>query len=156
MISTQETVHGLLRLADGHVTIEWRRARKTDHIGGTIRTDREVEAVRAVRVPLERVAGAHVPPGRLRWWVRPRLVLVAADLGAFEAFAGEGGLALDHPGELILPVRRRDRLRAEEFAAELALALAEHSARRTLPRSGAERVLEAGEPNEFRGPEDPQ
>jgi hypothetical protein len=57
------------------------------------------------------------------------LVLRAADLGAFEEVTGAGGLALAHPSELVLRLRRADHLTAEEFAAELALALAE----RTLP-----------------------
>jgi hypothetical protein len=65
---------------------------------------------------------------RRRWWDGDRLVLTAADLRAFEVVSGEAGLRLGHPAELVVKLRRRDRLAAEEFAAELALALAERGA----------------------------
>ena len=42
----------------------------------------------------------------------------------FEGLAGKDGLSLDHPAELVLRLRRSDRLAAEEFGAELALAVA--------------------------------
>jgi hypothetical protein len=104
--------------------IQWRLARRTDRVGVEIRTDEELEAVRQVIVPLAGLAGATV---RRRWWRGHRLVLTAADLRAFEAVAGEAGLRLRHPAELVVDLRRGDRLAAEEFAAELALALAERS-----------------------------
>ena len=69
---------------------------------------------------------------RRRWWDRligPRLVLSAADLSAFEALAGREGLKLDHPAELVLRLRRTDRLATKEFCAELALAIASLSLR---------------------------
>jgi hypothetical protein len=139
MTTTRETVHGLLRLEDDRLTIQWRVGRKTEHLGSTeMRTDEEVEPVRELVVPLEGVAGAMV---RRRWWdwlLGPRLVLRAADLSAFEGMAGRAGLSLDHPAELVLRLRRSDRLAAEEFSAELALALAE----RQLPGPAATPRLE--------------
>jgi hypothetical protein len=125
--TTTETVHGLLRLDGDRLVIQWRLARKTEFIGNEIRTDREVEAVREVVVPLDGVAGASLRRSWLGVLRAPRLVLTAADLQAFEAVAGEGGLRLKHPAELIFRVRRSDGLLAEEFAAELTLAVAEHA-----------------------------
>jgi len=107
--STTETVHGLLRLEGDRLVIQWRLARETERMGSEYRTDKEVEPVREVVVPLQGVAGAVV---RRRWWealTGPRIVLTAADLRAFEAVTGEAGLRLDHPAELTLRLRRRDQ-----------------------------------------------
>jgi hypothetical protein len=145
--TTTELIHGLLRLDGDRVVIQWRLGRKTEHIGGEIRTDREYEAVREVVVPLEAVAGATV---RRRWWERfgaPKLVLTGADLQAFEEVAGEDGLRFEHPAELVVRVRRRDRMLAEEFAAELVLAVAERSLERHQERAlarGARKDLPQG------------
>lgn len=118
--STTETVHGLLRLQGDDLVIQWRVQRSTDRYGTEVRSDMEVEAVREVAVPLIRIANASL---RRAWWERqPRLVLTAADLTAFEELAGSGGLSLAHPAELILNIRREDRLRAREFAADVELA----------------------------------
>jgi len=125
--STTETVHGLLRLDGDRLVIQWRLARKTDHIGSEIRTDQELEAVREVVVPLEAVAGAFARRPWLGVFGAPKLILTAADLQAFESVAGEGGLRLKHPAELVVRIRRPDRLLAEEFAAELVLAVAERA-----------------------------
>ena len=126
--STKEIVHGLLRLQADRLTVQWRLARHTEHVGAmSLRTDEELEAVRELVVPLSGVAGAEL---RRRWWLpwnAPLLVLRAADLRAFEEVAGKGGLRLAHPAELILGLRRADTLVAEEFTAELALALAERA-----------------------------
>lgn len=135
--TTRETVHGLLRLDGDRLIIQWRVGRKTEHLGSEIRTDKEVEPVREIVVPLDQLAGSVV---RKRWtdfFLGPRLTLTAADLGAFERLAGGQGLSLDHPAELVLRLRRSDRLAAEEFSAELELALAERvlarSEKRELP-----------------------
>jgi hypothetical protein len=126
MTTTKETVHGLLRLEGDTLTMQWRVGRKTEYVGALeMSQDQEVEAVREIVVPLRAVAGAVV---RYRWWHRiigPQLILAAADLSAFEEVAGKGGLSLDHPAELVLRLRRSDRLAGEEFSAELALAIAE-------------------------------
>ena len=139
---TKETIHGLVRVVGEQLTIEWRAFRETDHVGSEIRTDREVGAVRSVTVPLHRVAGGHLRRERFPWPFKPQLVLTANDLQAFEEIAGEQGLQLSHPAELPLTLRRSDRLRADEFAAELNLAIAETGAegasRRALPDGTAE------------------
>jgi hypothetical protein len=126
--STREKVHGLLRLDGDQLRIQWRVARSTDRFGVRgIRTDRELEPVREVALPIRAIAGARV---RWRWWewpVGPRLLLVGADLRAFEQIAGATGLRLEHPAELALRVRHNDRLAAREFAGELALVVADHA-----------------------------
>jgi len=142
--STTETVHGLLRLDGDRMVIQWRLARKTEVLGAAaIRTDRELEPVREVVLALEVVAGAQIRRSPWIFWGSPRLVLTAADLQAFEDVAGEGGLRLRHPAELEVRIRKSDRLLAEEFCAELALAVAEralerHQARRVGPGGAGE------------------
>jgi hypothetical protein len=127
--TTAETVHGLLRLDGDRLKIQWRLSRETSRVGMEIRSDKEYEAVREVVVPLSALAAASV---RVSRWIpgRVRFVLIAADLRAFEEVAGEQGLRLDHPAELVLRIRPADRLAAEEFSSELELAIAENSMRR--------------------------
>jgi hypothetical protein len=124
--STRETVHGLLRLDGERVYVQWRVARSTDHVGQEIRTDREVEPVREVSIPLTAIVGATVR-WKWRWPPGPCLVLTAADLRAFEEVAGAAGLSLDHPAELVLRLRGADRALGREFAGDLELALAERA-----------------------------
>ena len=126
--STREVIHGLLRLEGDRLVVQWRLTRRTEHMGAmAVRSDEELESVRELVIPLSGVAGAVV---RRRWWAPwtgPTLVLRAADLRAFEEMTGESGLRLDHPAELLLGLRREDALTAEEFAAELAMAVAERA-----------------------------
>lgn len=146
--STTETVHGLLRLDGNHLYIQWRVARSTDHVGMKIHTDKQVEPVREVVVPLSAVAGAAVR-WRWSWPPGPYLVLTAADLRAFEAVAGAAGLSLDHPAELALRLRGADRGLGGEFAAELELAIAERdlaSAEASTPLESAEGVSRISAP----------
>ena len=124
--STRETIHGLLRLDGDRLHIQWRVARSTDHVGMEIRTDKQVEPVREVVLPLSALAGAAVR-WRWRWPPGPYLVLTAADLRAFEEVAGVAGLSLDHPAELELRLRGEDRAAGSEFVGELELALAERA-----------------------------
>jgi hypothetical protein len=127
MTTTTERVHGLLRLDGDLLGIQWRLTRKTQTLGSEIRIDEEMEPVREIVLPLRAIAGARV---RRPWWLFGtglQLVLTASDLQAFDELAGEGGLKLAHPAEVVLRVRRRDALAAEEFTAEVALALAEMS-----------------------------
>lgn len=136
--STREVVHGLLRLERDALVVQWRTLTQTDHYGKETRTDTEVAAVQRVVVPLDTVAGARVRVSRWNPFGAPRLVLTASDLTAFEAIAGSAGLSLDHPAELVLRLRRADRLAAEEFAAELSLAVAERlNPGRAWPQVGA-------------------
>ena len=120
--TTRETIDGLLKLERDRLVIQWRKATTTELVGNVIRKDREFDDVREVAVPLASVAGAHV---RTKWFFFHKIVLTASDLRAFEVFAGEDGIGAPHPAELELGIRRRDRLTAMEFAAELALAIAE-------------------------------
>lgn len=125
--STSETVHGLLRLDGERLIVQWRSERETDRIGQEIRTDREVDPVREVVLPVGAVGAAQL---RRSWWPwsgTTRLVLTAADLRAFEEVAGAHGLQLSHPAELVVRVRRQDLEQAREFIGELALALAERA-----------------------------
>jgi hypothetical protein len=125
-ISTSETVHGLLRLEGEQLVVQWRIARNTDHVGSEIRTDREVTPVREVVIPLAALGGGRV---RASWWPwsAGRIVLTAADLRAFEAVAGETGLRLEHPAELVFRVRRADFDLAREFVGEIDMALADRA-----------------------------
>src|SRR5690606_24055870 len=63
--STREVIHGLLRIDATHLVVQWRVSRKTEHVGAVIRTDRELEPVREVAIPLEALAGAAVRGGRV-------------------------------------------------------------------------------------------
>lgn len=134
-----ETVHGLLRLGEDDLHIQWRIVRQTDRVGGQIDSQQKLGDLREVIIPLDGVAGAAVRRRRVGWWQRTVLVLTAADLRAFEEVTGEGGLRLDHPAELVLRLRRADRLAAEEFAADMAVAIAE----RALGEAGARRLERA-------------
>lgn len=131
MTSTTETIHGLLRLDGDRVLIQWRLARKTEELGSaSIRTDEEMEPVKEVVVPLNAVAGAFVRRPWWEFWRKPQLVMTAADLRAFDELVGEEGLRLKHPAKMAVGVRRGDVVLAEEFSAELTLAVAELAARR--------------------------
>jgi len=128
-VTTTESVVGLLRLDDDRLVVQWRRSRSTQRMGTVMRTDRDVEHVREVVIPLAALAGATV---RWIWWRWPpglHLVLTAADLVAFEEIAGGGGLRLDHPAELVLRIRRTDGDAARMFAGELELAVADRALR---------------------------
>jgi hypothetical protein len=148
VITRVEQVHGLLVLDGERLVVQWRRATRTQRLGTGIKTEHEVDAVEEVVLPLSAVAGARVPDGLWSRWFKPRVVLVAADLKAFDRFAGGEGLELEHPAELVLSIRRADRLRAVEFAAELELALAEMSVGRRLgdghPAGGTSTRIEGG------------
>ena len=121
--------------------MQWRLDRKTAYLGGLkSHTDEEIEAVHEVNIPISALAGATVRRPWWRFWAGPQIVLLASDLQALEAIAGEEGLGLAHPAKLILSVRRADALLAAEFAAEVELALAEAS----LARADEARRLRSG------------
>lgn len=126
--STQETVHGLLRLDGERVLIQWRTSRAIDRVGAEIRSDSELEPVRELSLPLSSLAGAEV---RRSWlpWRRLYVVLTAADLRAFENLAGKEGLQLRHPAQFEIRVAYDSRLAAAEFVSELRLALADRALR---------------------------
>ena len=72
--TTRETVHGLLRLDGDKLYVQWRVALAIDHVGMTIRSDKQVEPVREVVIPLTAIAGA-VVKWSWRWPPGPCLVL---------------------------------------------------------------------------------
>ena len=137
--STTERAHGLVRLEGDRLVIQWRVAVLTESMEGSGYETREaIEPVKEILIPLAKVAGAVVT--ERKWWrlSGPRLTITASDLLAFEKVAGPQGLKLKHPSKLVLRVKRADRLIAEEFAAELALALTRllvEGGRRELPKS---------------------
>ena len=139
--STSETIHGLLRLEGDKVYVQWRVVRSTDRVGLEIRTDREVEPVREVVLPLSAIAGAAVRWRLWKWPPGPYLVLTAADMRAFEEVAGAAALSLDHPAELALRLRRADRELGAAFAGDLELAVAE----RALAVAEGKPLLEVGD-----------
>lgn len=126
--STQETVHGLLRLDGERVLVQWRISRAIDRVGAEIRSDSELEPVRELSLPLSALAGAEVRRSWLRWR-RLHLVLTGADLRAFEDLAGREGLQLRHPAQFEIRVAYESRFAALEFASELRLALADQALR---------------------------
>jgi hypothetical protein len=127
--STTETVHGLLRLDGDALHIQWRLHRSTDHYGAETRTDREVERVREVAVPLEALTRASIRRPWWSMWGGDRLVMTAATLEAFMAISGPEGLSLQHPAQLVLRIARHDRAAALNFAADLELAMSERAMR---------------------------
>ena len=129
LTSTREIVHGLLRLDGERLLIQWRTSRATDRVGPEIRTDRELDPVREIVLPLSVLASAEVRRSWMQWPPGSRLVLTAADLRAFEHVAGESGLRLTHPAELVIPLRSAERMAALEFAGEVELALADRALR---------------------------
>ncbi len=120
-----ETAHGLARLEADRLVIQWRTRTETESFYATsYGTKEEIHPVKEISIPLTHVASASVPR---RWWsflTGPRLEITASDLLAFEEIAGGQGLRLKHPAKLALRIKRADRLVAEEFAAELILAVA--------------------------------
>ena len=129
MTSTRETVDGLLLLDGERVLIQWRTSRAIDRVGSEIRTDRELEPVRELSLPLSALAGADVRWSWLRWPPGHYLVVIGADLRAFEALAGTEGLQLKHPAQFEIRIGNESRFAALEFASELKLALANNALR---------------------------
>lgn len=127
MTSTQETVHGLLRLEQDKIVLQWRTARTIDRYGREIRTDRELEPVRELALPLSALADAEVRWSWFRWPPGRYLILTGSDLRAFEDLAGEGGLQMEHPAELTIRVGRVGQAAALDFASEVRLAVAERA-----------------------------
>ena len=127
MTSTTEKSYGVLRIEGETLVVQWGTARETQKVGLVMKTDRALDPVREERIPLAGLAGANIGWQWLRWPPGPSLVLRAADLRAFEGLAGGAGLVLEHPAELTLGIRRRDRGLAREFAAELEMHLADQA-----------------------------
>ena len=144
MTSTTETSHGVLRIEGDVLVVQWSTARETQKVGMVMKTDRALDPVREARVPLAGLAGAEIGWQWRQWPPGPGLVLRAADLRAFEGLAGEAGLVLEHPAELTLGIRRRDRALAREFAMELEMHLADQALKAAERRDR----IEPGEPRQ--------
>ncbi len=127
--TTTETVDGLLRLGDSHLTVQWRLARTVNTVGAVIREDTVLEAVREVHVPISGLASAAIKSAWWPWSKASRLILTAADLRSFESISGPEGLRLEHPAQLILHIRPADRAAALEFAADVENAVADEAMR---------------------------
>ena len=127
--TTTEEINGLIQFASETLKVQWRAARSTNRVGAEIRTDVEMGPVIEAEVPLSAIGGVELRT--LKWYRQPtlrpalQLILRASDLRAFESIAGTAGMSLEHPAELVIPVRKADRMAAEEFVGELQLALAE-------------------------------
>ena len=122
----KETAHGLVRLEEDRLVIQWRLAvRRQRWSDSSWETREDIEPVREIVIPLANVSGAFVPERRWWDWTGQKLVITASDLLAFEKVAGQEGLRLRHPSKLVLRIQSADRLAAREFAAELALKVAE-------------------------------
>ena len=141
--TTTETAHGLVRLEEERLVIQWRREVRTESMAGKsglYATEEEIEPVKETIIPLHHVAGAMVARPWWRILTGPRLVIAAANLLAFEKIAGAQGLKLKHPAKLELRIKRADCLIAEEFAAEMALTVA----RLPTTGQGAAKAIESG------------
>ncbi len=125
---TVDTLHGILRIVDAHILVQWRSSRTTSVVGSEIRTDREVMSMQQVQIPLAAIASARVKLPWPRIFRAPLLQIIAADLSAFQLLQSDNGipgLVFEHPAELLLTIRRSDRQLAEEFCTELELANAD-------------------------------
>ncbi len=121
----REIVHGTVQLAADRLTLHWWIDRVTDRFGRDIQAaDREppsrTDAIIAI-------AGlARVDLKRDPWWRRPRgarLVLEAADPGAFAALVGPHGLLDADTATLALGIGSRDHDAGRELAAEIGIAI---------------------------------
>ncbi len=129
--ATAETTHGMLRIDGDRLVIEWKVRRSTTRAGATYETREETDPVAEAAIPISRLASAMIQRGR--WWLggaRPRLVLAANDLRAFESVTATGALSLKHPSRLEFTLARRDLDAAIDFAGELELAISDLQLRR--------------------------
>jgi hypothetical protein len=130
--STEETLYGLLRIHGDQLAVQWRTSRQISRVGREIRTDREMDPVEEIALPVSGLARVEIRRKWLRWWFRPVLILTAADLRTFDQLgSAEDGpsFVLEHPAELQLELRSDDVERATFFASKLALAISEEMLR---------------------------
>lgn len=116
-------LHGIARLEDGRLVIQWSGTSEVTEVKGTAaRVREETLPVRSVALPITRITTVMLAGG---WW-RPRVVLRVADLSVLAAIPGAAH------GALTLWIRRGDRALAQDLitgveiqAADAALAAAE-------------------------------
>lgn len=112
-VSVTYRLHGLLRLVDNALALEWivRRRTETDSLtDGDVQLDES--PVGTASVPVAWIVRADVRGG---WW-SPRLEILARRIDAFESIPGA------RPGSLTLRIRRQDRELAGVIAAAVAAA----------------------------------
>lgn len=103
-------VHGVLLVEEDRIVIEWVvTARKGEVDGMDVTMDVEELPAEGLELPLERMYEAKV---RIGWW-RPRLTLIANDLGLFQGIPGARGSNLD------LFITREDRSLAVHVAGDI-------------------------------------
>lgn len=116
-------LHGLARLEEGRLVLQWSGTSEVTEIKGTAtRVREEPLPVRRVVLPVTQIASVALEGG---WW-RPRVVLRVADLGVLSDIPGAAR------GALALRIARSDRALARDLitgieilAADAALAAAE-------------------------------
>ena len=128
VIYTRDNIHGLLRLENTHLHVQWRLTRKVDRYGVVVSSDSEQYPMREHAIPVQKLSEVRVM--RTRFMIPPRksLVIFASDLKAFDPLTGDGdlpGLALAHPAELKVSVRRQDHQVLEDFANHLRTVISE-------------------------------
>lgn len=161
---TTEKSHGLLRLEEDRLVIQWRVSRTTARMGLGYETKEETDPVDEAWVPLSQLAAAHVRPPRFPFgFGKPKLVITASDLRAFERVAGPAGLSMEHPSQLEFTLAKGDLAAGADFAGELELAISELQLRLaeaaghrgSIPTSNEERhrqlLRDADPPNESPG-----
>jgi len=103
-------IHGLVRVEDGHLVLQWSGAAEVIEMKGTgARVKEETLPVRTITLPVTRVAQLALEGG---WW-RWRLVLRATDLAALADVPGA------RDGALSLWIARRDRAIAVDLITNL-------------------------------------
>ncbi len=114
--SVSYTLHGILRLDEHAVVVQWSGTADVVEVKGTAtRVTEEAVPVRTLTVPITRIAGATIKGG---WW-RPRVVLRAKDLEALAPVPGA------RAGAVTLWIARRDRELAAELITGLEIMLAD-------------------------------
>ena len=106
-------VHGILYLDASMATLEWITTRHSEQVSfSSVDVDDDETEPEALDLPVSWIADATLKGG---WW-RPRLVILARRLDAFDGVPGA------RPGTITLHLRRRDRQVAGAMAAALSAA----------------------------------
>jgi hypothetical protein len=114
-VSTSFKFHGLLRLEDATLVIEWTGSARVQSLGALGAREDDIRLpTEILTVPLGRLRRAEVAGG---WW-RPRLELSGRDLAALAAVPSED------QGRVRFLIRHRDRPAAALFASLLTQAIA--------------------------------
>ena len=128
VVYTRDSIYGLLRLVNTHLHVQWRLTRKVDQYGAVVNSDSERFPMREHAIPIQKLSEVRV--GRSWSVIPPRrsLIIFASDLSVFDPLTGDGdlpGLALSHPAELKISVRRQDHQVLDDFARYLRAAISE-------------------------------